>query len=197
MKTSNFRSQTSSRAKLALAVLTLALALTSWAQNLESDWPFYKPITQTQRFGLSPFYGYRFGGEVEDANTGENYSFEDAPAYGVTIDFAPENYYGRYEFLWSRQDSSVNFEGNNGLGKVDLTIDEFQFGGVLEFGSDRFREYFSAHIGATHYSSDGYGNDTKLSLGFGGGVKAYLTKHVYPHVIPYRYAGQRFKRNPE
>lgn len=164
---------------VAYAALSLGLVTTIQAQDFDSDFTFYKPITQEQRFGISPFYGYRFGGEVENPTSGSTYSFEDSPAYGVFLDYAPVNYYGRYEFLWSRQDSSVDFQGDNGLGKVDLTIDEFQIGGVLEFGSERLREYVSAHAGVTHYSSDGYGDDTKFSLGIGVGLKAFLTKNIY------------------
>jgi len=164
---------------LILAALTFGLALTTWAQDYNDEWPFAKPLTQTQRFGVTPIYGYRFGGDVEDVNTGKTYSFEDAPAYGLFLDYAPTNFYGRYELLWSHQDSSLDFKGENGLGKVDVTIDVIQVGGELEFGKKRLREYFSAHIGATHFSSDGYGDDTRFSLGIGVGAKAFLTKNIY------------------
>jgi hypothetical protein len=179
MNTSNFRTPASRRKGLFLAAVGLGLALTIRAQDIDADWPFSKPITQTQRFGITPFYGYRFGGGVENNNTGETYDFEDGPAYGVFLDYAPMDYYGRYELVWSHQDSSVNFHGDYGLGKVDVTIDVLQLGGVLEFGAPRFREYFSAHAGATHFSSDGYGEDTRFSFGVGGGVKAFLTKNIY------------------
>ena len=167
--------------RLLLAALSCSVVLTSSAQDFTDSeaFDFAKPLTQTTRFGVSPFYGYRFGGEVEDLNTGADYSFKDGPAYGLCLDYAPPDYFGRYELLWSHQDSSIDFQGNNGLGEVDLTIDVIQVGGVAEFGSERFREYVSAHIGATHYSSDGYGSDTWFSFGIGAGVKAYLTKNLY------------------
>jgi hypothetical protein len=175
MKTINSRRPT----LLILAALTFSMALTTWAQDFDSDSIFPKPITQTTRFGISPFVGYRFGGEVEDKSTGKNYSFEDSPAYGLFLDYAPMNYYGRYELLWSHQDSSLDFNGDNGLGKVDVTIDVIQVGGEMEFGKERLRGYFSAHIGATYFSSDGYGDDTNFSMGIGVGAKAFLTKNIY------------------
>jgi hypothetical protein len=179
MNTGIIRTQTIFHPRLLLAALSLGLALTSGAQDFGSDSPIPEPITQTTRFGISPFVGYRFGGEVEDSITGTEYSFEDSAAYGVFLDYAPINYFGRFELLWSHQDSSIDFQGNNGLGNVDLTIDVFQVGGVAEFGSDSFRQYASMHVGATHYSSDGYGDDTRFSFGIGGGLKAYLTKNIY------------------
>ncbi len=179
MNTSKFKMVTSVEKKLLLAAFGLGLALTGRAQDFDTDWPFYKPLTQTQPFGISPFYGYRFGGEVKDNQTGATYNFEDGPAYGLFLDYAPQDYYGRYELLWSHQDSSLDFHGDNGLGKVDVAIDVVQLGGVLEFGAPRLREYVSAHAGATHFSSDGYGDDTKFSLGVGVGLKAFLTKNLY------------------
>lgn len=179
MKTGILKPRAFRQGRCVMAAFCFCMALRTWAQDFDPEWTFYKPITQTQPFGLSPFYSYRFGGEVEDANTGANYSFEDSAAYGISLDYAPKDFYGRFELLWSHQDSSLNFRGNNGLGKVDLTIDVIQVGSMLEFGSERFREYVSAHIGATHYSSGGYGDDTKFSFGIGGGVKAFLSKNVY------------------
>jgi len=179
MNTWKFKIPTSIQRGLFLALVSLDLALAAGAQDYDTEWPFYKPYTQTQRFGISPFYGYRFGGEVRDKITGTTYNFEDSPAFGVFLDYAPMDYYARYELLWSHQDSSVNFNGDNGLGKVDLTIDVVQIGGALEFGKERLRAYFSGHVGATYFSSDGYGDSTEFSLGIGGGVKAFLTKNLY------------------
>ena len=180
MKTSSLKKEGSIQNRLILAALGFSLALTASGQDFDTDWSgFPKPLTQTTRFGISPFYGYRFGGDIQDASTGSKYSFKDAPAYGLILDFAPMDYYGRFELLWSRQDSSVDFHGNNGLGNVDITIDVIQVGGVAEYGSQRLRGYVSAHVGATHFSSDGYGDDTKFSFGIGAGVKAFLTKNIY------------------
>ena len=180
MKTSSLRKAGSIRNRLMLAAFGFSLALTASGQDFDTDWSgFPKPLTQTTRFGISPFYGYRFGGEIQDANTDSKYSFKDAPAYGLFLDYAPLNYFGRFELLWSRQDSSVDFRGNNGLGNVDLTIDVMQVGGVAEYGSQRLRGYVSAHVGATHFSSDGHGDDTLFSFGIGAGVKAFLTKNIY------------------
>ena len=165
--------------RLLVAALGFSLTLTAWAYDLRMESSFEKPVTQPQRFGISPFYGYRFGGGVEDLTTGTDYDFDDAPAYGLTLDFAPPNSEVRLELLWSRQETGIDFRGDNGLGNVDVTIDVFQVGGIAEFGTPRFREYISVHLGATHFSSDGFGDDTRFSFGAGVGVKAFLTKNFY------------------
>ena len=168
--------------RLLLAALGFGLTLTTWADELEMKSSLDEALTQTQRFGISPFFGYRFGGEVEDLSTGTEYDFDDAPAYGLTLDYAPPGSDMRLELLWSRQDSGIDFGGDYGLGNVDLTIDVFQLGGIVEFGTARWREYISLHVGATHFSSDAFDDDTRFSLGVGGGGKVFLTKNVYLRV---------------
>ena len=116
-----------SRPRGLILAASIGLALTTQAQDdWDMGWPFYEPLTQTQKYGISPFYGYRFGGEVQNFETGTTYSFKEGPAYGVFLDYAPMNYYGRYEVLWSHQDSGLDFRGDNGLGDVDVTIDVIQ-----------------------------------------------------------------------
>jgi opacity protein-like surface antigen len=166
--------------RITLAALSVGLALTAGAQDFDdTDSMFPVPVKQSAQLGIWPFIGYRFGGEVQDSNTSQKYSFEDSSSFGLVLDYAPKDYLGRFELLWSHQESSLDFQGNNGLGKVDLTIDVIQVGGLAEYGSERLRPYVSAHIGATHYSADGYGSETKFSFDIGAGVKAFLTKNLY------------------
>lgn len=179
MNTCKLKMPASIQKGLILAAVSFSLALTASGQDSSSDAIFPKPLTQTTRFEVAPFYGYRFGGEVENNNTGATYNLDDGPAYGLFLSYAPMDYYGRFELLWSHQDSSVNFNGDYGLGKVDVTIDVIQVGGECEYGSKSLRGYVSADLGATHFSSDGYGDDTKFSFGIGGGGKAFLTRNIY------------------
>ena len=168
------------RLRLLLIAIGFSVGLTARAEDRDTEYSPGEPASQTKRFGISPFFGYRFGGEVENLETGADYDFEDAPAYGLTLDYAPLGSDMRLELLWSHQDSSIDFRGDNelALGEIDLTVDVIQFGGVVEFGRGRWREYISAHLGATHFSSD-LGDDTRFSFGFGAGGKLFLTNNLY------------------
>ncbi|HMP81454.1 MAG TPA: outer membrane beta-barrel protein [Verrucomicrobiota bacterium] len=170
---------TTARARLIIAGLALSLTLASSAQDYGSDSIFPTPLQQTQKFGIWPFVGYRFGGEVEDESTGKDYSFENSTAFGLCLDYAPPNYHGRFELLWSHQDSSLDFDGDNGLNTVDVTIDVVQVGGVLEFGKERLRAYLSAHAGGTYFSAEDHDDEIRFSFGIGVGGKAYFTKNMY------------------
>jgi hypothetical protein len=54
-----------------------------------------------------------------------------------------------------------------------------QLGGIAEFGTAAFREYVSAHVGATRADADGTEDEVKFSFSIGAGVKAYLSKNFY------------------
>jgi len=179
MKISSLKKMGSIRNRLILAVFGFGLTLAASGQDLDSDWGFPKPLTQTTRFGISPIVGYGFGGDIQNPSTGATYNFKNAPVYGLILDYAPMDYYGRFELIWSRQDSSVDFHGDNGLGNVDVTIDVIQVGGECEYGSKSLRGFVSAHVGGTRFSSDGYGDETKFSFDIGTGVKAFITKNIY------------------
>ena len=73
----------------------------------------------------------------------------------------------------------LDFHGDYGLGNVEISIDVVQVGGEPEYGTERFRSYVSADLGATLFGSDGHGVDTRFSFGISGGVKASLTKRIY------------------
>ena len=128
-----------------------------------------------QQVEIAPFYGYRFGGEVQNPLTGRTYAFQDSDAYGLVLDLPLKNSPGKLELLWSRQDSSVDLQGLAGVGRVDVTIDQIQIGGIMETGDQRFCEYVAVLVGATVYDTEDYGSDTRFSMGLGVGGKYFLT----------------------
>ena len=132
-----------------------------------------------QKFEISPFYGYRFGGEVQNPLTGRTYGFRDSEAYGLFLDIAPRpDAPVKLELLWSRQDTSVDLQGLAGVGRVNVAVDQIQIGGSVERGGPHLREYFSLLAGATYYSPAGYESEIKFSLGLGAGVKYFLTRNL-------------------
>jgi hypothetical protein len=134
-----------------------------------------------QRVEISPFYGYGFGGEVENATTGGKYSLDGGPAFGLFVDLGlpeAEKVKKNFELRWSHQDSGVDLQGAGGLNQVNLGIDQIQIGGSVERADAKLREYLSLLVGATHYSTDEYGSTTKFSFSFGVGLKYFPCRNV-------------------
>ena len=132
---------------------------------------------QAQQFELSPFYGYRFGGSFE-TSSGHDTDLQAGPAYGLSFDFAPRDSDIKLELFWSRQDSRLDLEAPGGLNHVDMSVDQFQIGGIYELGRGRLRETVTTLVGATVFSPD-YGDaEARFSFGFGLGVKYFLLKNL-------------------
>ena len=126
---------------------------------------------------LSPFYGYRFGGSI-DSSTGDDLDFDAGQAYGLALDFGPRDSDMKFELLWSHQESGIDFEGLGGLDSLDVTVDEFMFGGIYEMGQGKFREYFTGMVGASLFDVPGSDPEAYFCIGIGGGVKYYVHKNL-------------------
>lgn len=130
------------------------------------------------RFELTPFIGYRIGGSIEDADTGESVDLNANGAYGLIVNIR-EQANTQYEFGWSHQDTSVDLLDLNGdPGKLELAIDFFQIGGTYLWEGNVARPFLVATIGAAHYrprSGDGDA-DTFFAFTIGGGWKLWPTR---------------------
>jgi hypothetical protein len=129
-------------------------------------------------FEISPHYGYRWGGSIESAS-GQSLSLRDGRAYGLSLDYSPHPDSDlKFELLWSRQESGVDFQTPAGLNHVGVTVDEFQFGGVVDFNQGRLHEFVTGLLGATLFGPEGADSDVRFSLSIGGGVKFFLFRNL-------------------
>lgn len=162
-----------------LAGSLLLFAATSQAQESTSPPPQQAPRSETpQRFGISPFYGYRWGGGLETVN-GQEINFTDGRAYGLALDYSPLHSPDfKLELMWSRQDSSLDFHGFGGENRVRMTVDEFLIGALVEKPSGRFHPYLDALVGASLFGPEGMDSETRFSLSIGGGLKFFLLKNL-------------------
>jgi opacity protein-like surface antigen len=127
-------------------------------------------IASAVDFELAPFVGYRFGGNFEDATTGESADVKEAVAYGLAFDveYAPDR---MVEVYYSRQ--STEFKDTNP--GVDLDIEYYQIGGVAEYTQDEYTPYLVGTIGAARFSPDGsLDSETRFAATLGGGVKWFI-----------------------
>jgi uncharacterized membrane protein len=143
---------------------------TSDAEQIPEEPPAQRP------FEISPFYGYRWGGDFQTAG-GQKLGLEGGKAYGLSIDYSP-NADLKYELLWSRQESGVDLQDVGGSNQLGVTVDEFQIGGVLETTYGRLHPYITGLLGATLFSPEGSDSEVRFSISIGGGVKFFLFKNL-------------------
>jgi hypothetical protein len=152
-----------------LLVLALLLAMAP-----SSGW--------AQRFEITPFAGYRFGGSLN------NVSFEasGSPQVGE-LNFANNWDYGliadigvvpkiKVELLFDRSNSKL--QTSEVLGSITLdtvTIDYYHAGIVYQFES-RVEPFFAITMGATNFIPKDRGSELRYSFGVAGGGKTYFNR---------------------
>ena len=129
---------------------------------------------------VTPFYGFQFGGEFENAETGERYDLDSGPCAGGMVDIMLSDI-TQFEFYFSRQETELESEGLfPSEAFFDLDVDYYHIGGTLLISQDQWQPFVVGTLGATHLSPEpsSIGSLTRFSLGLGGGVRYFPTKHL-------------------
>lgn len=127
-----------------------------------------------QRFQITPFAGYAFGGDFEDPTDSSERNLDEDVNWGVFFDVAAESW-RHYEFFYSQQSTQVD-----GAQPIDMDVQYLQIGGIVsDPDAERIIPFFGITVGAARFSPDSSGLDdaTKLALSIGGGARIPFTDH--------------------
>lgn len=129
------------------------------------------------QFRLTPFLGYRVGGEFEDANTGTRVDLDEAQSYGLIVSKGGED---ALEFSISVQPTKLNASGtvaSTDLFDVDVMNLMVAGKNILNRETGAF---VSGMIGVTHFDprEADLSSDTRFALGIGGGVDYPVSKRL-------------------
>lgn len=168
-----------------LALLAMLLLLVSSPVLSAQDSSEPKPL----RFDFTPFAGYRssMSFPVEPHVTGMNprVVLDASPSFGFSFGFRllPNREEDLVEFRWARQDSYLHTEEITPA-PPQLRVVLNQFHG--DFSHEPFIEewpswakpYVLGSVGATYLSSGSAISFTRFSLGLGGGIRFYPSRHL-------------------
>jgi hypothetical protein len=129
---------------------------------------------------ITPFGGYRFGGDFFELITGEPVDLDGAPAFGVAVDVPIRDPHGyQIEGLFSHEeaDLTVHRQPFGPATVAHVTVDHWMGGGLQEFGGARVRPFLTGMLGLTRYAGEG-DSEIRFALSAGGGVKLFPTKHL-------------------
>lgn len=137
-------------------------------------------------FEVTPFYGYRLGGEFDDLSTAGVSSLEidDGDSWGAIFTFHLDAN-AQVELIYSHQPTTLRGGGSLFSGSTtlfDLDVDNWQVGGAYTWGetADPVRGFLGFSLGVTSFDpgSSGYNGDSQFAFSFYGGAKVPLAKHV-------------------
>ena len=139
-----------------------------------------------QRVEITPYYGYRFGGEFGDIDFAGISSLEiqDVSAYGLILSFNV-NPNGQVEIQYSQQRTELQGKGSfflsSGEKLFDLNVETWQVGGNYTAGApeDPVRGFIGFSLGLTNFEPDaaGFDGDSQFAFSFYAGAKVGLAKH--------------------
>jgi hypothetical protein len=134
--------------------------------------------TQAQVVQLTPFAGYRFGGDLYEEITATSLDLDGAPSFGGIADIFVNSEGLSFTFLYSHQEVEVDVPASGGAVRTaDLLVDHWMAGGTQDIGRGWAVPFLSGLLGLTRFGGDG-DSEVRFSLAGGGGVKLLPTEHV-------------------
>jgi opacity protein-like surface antigen len=135
---------------------------------------------------LTPYYGYRLGGEFSDINFGGASALEikDGPAYGLILSYNV-NPNAQIDLQYSQQKTELQGNGGGFLSSdklFDLNVELWQLGGNFTSGhpNDPLRGFIGFGVGVTNFEprDSAFNGDSQFAFTFYGGAKIALAKHL-------------------
>jgi hypothetical protein len=131
-----------------------------------------------QTIELSPFGGYRFGGDLFERVTGQPVDLDGASVLGGVINVAMSDGLW-FEGLFTHQRASFTVPPSSiaPATRWTITVDHWLAGGLQEFGRGRARPFLTGLLGLTRYAAAD-DNEIRFAVSAGGGVKLRPTRHI-------------------
>ena len=152
-----------------LALLLLPCLLLPGAVNAQEK-------AAVDQIRITPFIGYRAGGEFEDADFGTTLDLKENQSYGLIFSKGAED---ALEFSISRQPTKLEASGDvTSADLFDVDVFNYMLAGkkILNRESGGF---VSGLIGVTHFDprEAGLSSETRFALGVGGGIDYPIAKN--------------------
>ena len=153
-----------------IATLVVALSVVSAsAASAQASWD------------ISAMGGYALPVQLDHATRGVDATKIDA---GASWQFmVGRNFNQRWgaEVLWTEQFTSYSVESNGVSGEIfKMSILQLHGNLIYQFGApgSKLQPYALVGVGSTFFSATDLEDETKLSMGFGGGLKYFIRKEI-------------------
>jgi hypothetical protein len=129
---------------------------------------------------LTPFVGYRFGGQFDTVTSAARAEAQPAADYGLVFDRELGGEGGWFEAYWSRQTTEIVPRGIDAGEPFDVTVDYLHVGGMYQPGTEQLRPFVLATVGLTLMDPEpsGFNKVVGFSVAVGGGVKVMFSERV-------------------
>jgi opacity protein-like surface antigen len=128
---------------------------------------------------ITPYLGYRVGGDFSDFNTNVELELAESESYGLIIG-KDNGTSDQLEFIYSLQPTKVTANGPFSPGVLgDVDVENFLIAGKKILNRDS-GTFVSGIVGATRFDpkSSLLDSETRFSLGIGGGIDHSISKRI-------------------
>jgi hypothetical protein len=142
--------------------------------------PASSSAAETKNFEITPFVGYRFGGDFDIEGSDASYKLNDSESYGLLFNVRASGN-TQWEVLYSRQRSDARLAGSSSTSPlVDTDMQILQLGGTYQGDGEMVRPYLAMTLGGTHIktTTNGSQSDTFFSGSIGLGLNMFPGKRV-------------------
>jgi opacity protein-like surface antigen len=128
------------------------------------------------QFQITPFVGYRVGGNFELADTGESVKVEDHASLALALDMRGADW-SQYELFYGRQATTLN---GGSFAPTRVKVEYLHVGGTVALSEEqRVQPYLAGGLGVARLTPDAAnGNDdTRFSISLALGLRMPLSQH--------------------
>lgn len=133
------------------------------------------------RFELTPFAGYRIGGEFDELDSDGRFETAESQSEGLIFDIR-QRADAQWEILYAHQSTQLfSDQGFPPTGSgLDLDVDYLHFGGTVLFAEGDVRPFVAMTVGLTRFEPHEplYRAESYFSASIGGGVQLRADRRV-------------------
>ena len=137
--------------------------------------------SRVPRFELTPYSGYRVGGEFEQETGEGEFELRQGDSQGLVFNVQTANSDAHWEVLYARQQTELQTQASFAGGPLlPMDVEYLHFGGAYRFGASETRPFLTLTGGVARFEpgpSD-LSAENYLSFAFGGGVQLRATKRL-------------------
>ncbi|HVY82391.1 MAG TPA: outer membrane beta-barrel protein [Steroidobacteraceae bacterium] len=155
------------------AALSLCCASGAFADPMD---PGTERAAPSNRYEITPFVGYRLGGNFDIANSDQHADLDDHGSLALALAVRRDSS-SQYELLYTREETQV--ERASPVAPLDVNVEYLHLGGTLEpelEGDFPLQPYILGGLGITRFTADSGTDDTRFSVSLGGGVRVPVSQ---------------------
>lgn len=142
-------------------------------------------LAQTSSIEITPYAGYRAGGEIESQDSllfERDADIDESVSFGVIVD-VPLTHNLQLEFLVARQSSEFVEKGGLFSGDTrifDVDLDYYHVGLLWQWGTGQVHPFIATSLGIGRLDVDApaASSEENFSMSFGGGIKIMTSDHI-------------------